>query len=329
MLTTVNVRPPLGAPFPQSTKPLKFFSQAIDPATGYGRLAIAISDALNVIPVGPDSKPDIILSHPGFPMDSKVRFTMWEPDELPPQMLGFMGTDALIVPCMFNVGVFRRAGFRGQIHRVQLWGDAPFIDLPSEETFKFICIARDNSVRSRKGIDDLIEYFKLAFPKERDVRLTVKSSPHCFRRNPEDDRIKIIYEDLSKQDYERLLGEHHCGVFLSGLEGWNFPACELMATGRPSLIVPWGGPTEFVTNETSWLLPFEFVPAPPGHPYHSTGRGGKPLKDGVIAAFREAYTDRDLWRKKARASYINSTKFTKENFAERLRVVARDIFGRV
>ena len=326
-MLTVNVRPPLNHRTTPFWRPLRFYTPTTDAATGYGRLAKACMDALNMIHVSISDYPDFILTTPAQSASSPIRFTMWEPDALPQSGLGFMDANALIVPCSMNLKMFRNSGYRKPIHLVPLWGEAKWSPMPTDSVFKFICVGRDNGIKSRKGISELMEYFSLAFPSEKDVQLTIKSNPDCFQREVKDPRIDIIYEDYTKEVYEQMLSKHHCGVFLSGLEGWNFPACELMAAGRPSIIVPWGGPADFTTPETSWHLDYTMVPAPPDHPYEGVGRGAKPTKDSVIAAMREAYRNRCLLQSKAAASYRVSLGLTKKRFQERLRVVALDVLG--
>lgn len=309
------------------SRPLRFHSVSTSESTGFGRLGKACLDALGMLLVSPIDYPDFVMASPVSPCASAVRFTMWEPDSIPKTARGFMAARTLIVPCSMNVDLFRNAGFKGLIHRVGLWGEARWAPIPDEDVFRFICVGKDSGVRSRKGIDELMEYFTLAFPSEKDVRLTIKCSPACARRVIRDDRITAIYDDMSKEKYEALLSEHHCGVFLSGLEAWNFPACELMAAGRPSIIVPWGGPADFTTPETSWHLDYTMVTAPDENPYNGHGRGARPTKDSAIAALRDAYGNRQTFYKKADASYRASFRLSKDQFSERLRVVAKDIFG--
>jgi glycosyltransferase involved in cell wall biosynthesis len=328
-MLTVNVRPALNSRTMLFGRPLRFYSPATNEATGYGRLGKACVEALNMIHVSPIDYPDFTLTNPMCPGAAPIRFTMWEPDALPQSAMGFITTKALIVPCSMNVRLFRNSGYRGPIHLVHLWGEADWSPLPADDVFKFICIGRDNGVKSRKGICELMEYFSLAFPAEKDVRLTIKSNPDCVRREVKDPRIEIIYEDFSKQGYEKLISDHHCGVFLSGLEGWNFPACELMAAGRPSIIIPWGGPADFTTPETSWHLDYTMVQSPHDAPYFGVGRGAKPTKDSVIAALRDAYWNRSVLRSKAAASHKASLGFSKQRFKERLRVVALDVLSNV
>jgi len=328
-MLTVNVRPPLNSRTMLFGRPLRFYTPTVNGATGYGRLAHAIMEALNMVHVSPIDYPDLMLQNPMAPGAAPIRFTMWEPDALPDTAMGFMSSKSLIVPCSMNVRLFRSSGYRGPIHLVPLWGEAPWSPLPSSDIFKFITVGRDNGVKSRKGICELIEYFTLAFPSEKDVRLTIKSNPECVKREVTDPRIEIIYEDYEKAQYEQMISEHHCGVFLSGLEGWGFPACEMMAAGRPNIIVPWGGHAEFANAENSWLLDYTMVQAPVDPPYRGVGRGAKPTKDSVIAALREAYSNRELLQKKADAAYRTALKFTKQKFTERLRVVALDVLSNV
>lgn len=328
-MLTINVRPPLNSRTMLFGRPLRFYTPATNEATGYGRLSKACMEALNMVHVSPIDYPDFVLHNPMAPCAAPLRFTMWEPDALPENAFGFMSTRALIVPCSMNVKLFRSCGYRGPIHLIHLWGEARWSPLPTGDLFKFITIGRDNGVKSRKGICELMDYFSLAFPTEKDVRLTVKANPDSLRRDVKDPRIEIIYDDYSKEQYEQMLSEHHCGAFLSGLEGWGFPACEMMAAGRPNIIVPWGGHAEFATAENSWLLDYTMVQSPPDPPYHGIGRGAKPTKDSVIAALREAYHNRELLKQKADAAYKSSISYTKQKFHERLRVVALDVISNV
>lgn len=307
---------------------LRFFCPADDLTSGYGRIAAACIEALDMVRVGPQDRPDFVLSYPGDMVRARIRFTMWEPDDVPPPLRNYLDTDALIVPCASNVGIFRRTGFRGPIAVVPLWGAAPPSPMPTDDVLRFLCVAREAGVPSRKGIDQLLECFGRAFPRESDVQLTVKSWPDCRRREPADPRIAIRYETLAQAEYDALLAAHHCGVFLSGLEAWNFPACELMAAGRPSLVVPYGGPAEYTTTSTSWHLPYELVAAPDEPPYYACGRGARALDDGVIAAMREVYRDRAVLRAKAAHGRLVAAQFTREHFTRRLRdVVSRLLSG--
>lgn len=259
------------------------------------------------------------VTQPGDKYTSAIRFTMWESTVLPADRMGWRNARVLIVPCAHNYALFRQYT-RKPIHVCPLWADASFEHLPPARPFRFLCVARDNQVRQRKGIDELIKWFTEAFPAEDDVSLTIKQSPHCYKRWTYDKRITIIYEDYNRAEYLALLRQHHCGIFLSGAEAWNLPACELMAAGRPSILVPFGGPADFTTPDTSWYLPYKLVTAS-ANIYQSVGKIARPDKTGTIKAMREAYEDQILLAQKAIASAQRAADYTESRFAARLRSI--------
>lgn len=326
-MLNVTVRPPLCGEKEEQRR-LLLHCATYDSAHGYGRLSSDAAAALNATPVNSSGRIDLIVAPPMGDLKSIARFTMWEPTLVPTRDGKLLSsTPHIIVPCRYNFDVFRNSGYTGTIHHVPLYGDAEWSPLPDLSTLRFLCVARDNGVRERKNVDQLIEAFKLAFPDEPDVALTIKQSPNCFFRRTFDSRIECIYADISSDAYAHLVRTHHCGVFLSGMEGWNFPACELMAAGRPSIIVPFGGPTDFVTAATSWLLDYKMVDAPSGHPYYGVGRAAKPTTEHVVETLRHVYRNRAEIQAKAAASTVVANRFTKDKFSERLRVVCRGIFG--
>lgn len=322
---TVTVRPPLS----KEKAPLSYYGPDETLPTGYSRLSAAILEALNLRRVSADMRPDITLAAPCLVAHERLRFTMWEPSRLPKRVVGYQAAQSLIVPCRHNVDVFRSSGYDRPISVVPLWGDAKRSPMPTSGPFRFICVAKENGVPQRKGIPQLIDCFKKAFPRNRDVRLTLKRSPECSRIDESDPRIEILDVDLTKPEYETLISKHHCGVFLSGLEGWNFPACELMAAGRPSIIIPYGGPADFTTPQTSWHLPFSLVEAPSGHPYYSTGHGALADNDAVISSMKEAFENWSMLKTKAEYSASVADMYTKEHFALRLRSAVLDLLGRL
>jgi glycosyltransferase involved in cell wall biosynthesis len=291
-------------------------------ASGYGRLAAACARALGSQLFSSPEGADLAITNPHDPAVAPLRFTMWESTELPKTSTAWRNAQVIIVPSAHSKKIFRQYS-RLPIEVCPLFADAKFEHLPPARPFKFICVARDNGTPSRKGIDELIRWFSEAFPREADVSLTIKQSKHCKVRYAFDKRINIIYEDYERPAYHKLLSEHHCGIFLSGAEGWNLPATELMATGRPSILIPWGGPADFTTHETSWHLPYKLVQAPK-EVYKEVGKVAFPDKHGTIRAMREAYEDQLLLAQKALASALRAADYTEARFAARLRaIVAR------
>lgn len=96
-----------------------------------------------------------------------------------------------------------------------------------------------------------------------------------------------------------------------------------MALGRPSIIIPHGGPADFTSTDTSWHLPYKLIKAPM-QVYRGVGRVAYPDKAGTIAAMREAYGDPLLVAQKALASALRAADYTEARFAARLQqIVAR------
>lgn len=293
---------------------MRIFSQSLDGASGYGRLAARACYALDgVLVEAPRAQLSFAL--PSFQTRAPLRFSMYETNKLPFKINQL--ADEFIVPCTHSKRVFRTRT-KKPIHICPLFADTTYSHLGAPNPFRFLCVARDNGVPSRKGIDELIQWFTLAFPSQADVELVIKQSPHCKKRYTFDKRITIIYEDYKRADYHKLLDSAHCGVFLSGMEGWNLPALELMMAGRPSIIVPYGGPADFTTTETSYHIPYKMVRAPKDV-YNSVGYCAAPLKDGTIHALRSAYEDSLTLAAKSVAGAIKAQDYTQARFDKRLR----------
>lgn len=295
------------------------YPYAQDVLSGYGRVSHVVTKTLGLRSVKGNAV--LGLAPADFRLGAHIRMATWESTKLP-TLYGIEPSSVLVVPCAHNVTALRASGYRGRIELLPQWGDLPFSHLPAHRPFKFICIARDNNVPTRKGIDELIAWFTEAFPTQSDVELTIKQSPYCKRRYTYDKRITIIYEDYDRTKYQDLIAKHHCGIFLSGAEAWNFPACELMSAGRPSIIIPFGGPADFTTAKTSWHLPYKLIKAPIGV-YKAIGEVAYPYKDGTIQAMQEAYSDQLLLAEKAVASARMSHEYTEARFAQRLRDIVR------
>jgi glycosyltransferase involved in cell wall biosynthesis len=291
-----------------------------DTTAGYHKHAVFCAKALD-LPLLDRYSPLLTVEGPNIKLAGGMLFTMWEPDEIPADMLGFKKHKVLIVPSDHNKKLFRKY-FRGPIEVCPLFVDTTYSFLPPARPFRFICVARESGT-PRKNVDQLIACFTKAFPTQPDVELTIKLSPFCRKHWTYDKRINIIYQDFDKPTYDSLLAQSHCGVFLSGAEAWNLPACELAAMGRPSILIPLNGPVMFTDTQTSWHLPYKLVKAPQ-QVYKGVGKVGRADDAGIIRAMQEAYEDSLLLAQKAIASAQRAADFTEARFAARLRsIVAR------
>lgn len=287
------------------------------PTASFHKLAAACAKSINTTIVPrPSNRLNV---GPPNTTGSGILFTMWDADDLPLELRNFKSFDALIVPSEHNRKLFKRY-FRGPIELCPLFADTTYRHLPPARPFGFICVARDDNTNNRKDTDRLPLLFTKAFPTQPDVHLTIKMSPYCKKRWHYDSRVKLLYTDQTKAEYDAMLSAHHCGIFLSGAEAWNLPACELAAMGRPSILIPLNGPAMFTTSQTSWHLPYEMVKSPKAV-YKSTGRIGRAHDSGIIQAMQEAYSDQLLLAEKALASARASHEYTEARFAQRLRSI--------
>lgn len=286
-------------------------------SASYRKLAEACSNALDIpLTSGPSAFFNV---GPPSTRGSGILFTMWDADDLPATHRDHSAYSVLIVPSEYNKKIFRKY-FKGPIEVCPLFADTSYSHLPPARPFGFITVARDDNTNNRKDTDRLPALFTKAFPTQPDVFLTVKMSPYCKKRWTYDKRIDLQYSEQTKQEYREMLQKHHCGIFLSGAEGWNLPACELAAMGRPSILIPLNGPAVFTTPQTSWHLPYKLVPSPK-KVYGGVGRIGRADDTGIIHAMREAYSDQLLLAEKALASAKASHEYTEARFAQRLRSI--------
>lgn len=295
---------------------MTIYSSCFSPFTGYGRIALAAKQALFACAVN-NPIADIAVCNPGDTSPAPVRMTTWESDALPPNYVGWKNARLLIVPCEHNRKLFKRYT-KKPVEVLPQFADTIYEHLPPARPFRFVCVARDNGARSRKGIDLLIKWFTDAFPSESDVSLSIKLSPHCVKRWTFDKRINLIYEDWNRDRYIKFLAAHHCGVFLSGGEGWNLPANELLSMGRPSILLNLGGPSDFTNEQTSYYVKHTLIKAPI-NVYKGAGNFGAPDKRSTVQAMQLAYGDQLLLAEKSVAAAKLGAEFTQERFAAKLR----------
>lgn len=289
-------------------------------SASYRKLAVACASALNTY-IKPAQSTLINVGPPGTPGHG-ILFTMWDADDLPLHLRDYKSYSVLVVPSEHNKKLFRKY-FRGKIEICPLFADTSYNHLPPSRPFRFICVARDDNMNNRKDTDRLPALFTQAFPNQQDVALTIKMSPYCKKRWTFDKRVELLYAEQTKAEYDEMLFKHHCGIFPSGAEAWNLPACELAAMGRPSIVIPLNGPAMFTDSATSWHLPFTLVKAPISV-YKGMGKIGRATDAGIVNAMREAYGDPLLLAQKALASALRAADYTEARFAARLRqIVAR------
>jgi glycosyltransferase involved in cell wall biosynthesis len=174
-----------------------------------------------------------------------------------------------------------------------------------------------------KGWDLLLEGFLRAFEGRNDVVLVLKvwssmglsleelrqqAAEHIKQKLGldllADGRIHFMQQQLSHRAHLQLFQAADAYVLPSRAEGWGRPYMEAMACGKPTIATGWGGNTDFMTSENSYLLDYELTAVPEAGwreiPVYKGHRWAEPSLPHLIETLREVESDRSGAKKKAK-----------------------------
>lgn len=133
----------------------------------------------------------------------------------------------------------------------------------------------------RKGLDILLQAFDL-LKKSQEISLIIKTFPNphnnileelenngykvttIYEKNillykKDTKEILLINKDIPKSQIKYLYENSNILIAPSFGEGFGLPMAESMLLNLPVITTGYGGQIDFCTNETSWLIDFEFV----------------------------------------------------------------------
>lgn len=172
---------------------------------------------------------------------------------------------------------------------------------------RFLTVFDGFSSVHRKNPLAAIRAFRLAFPKNDDVRLTVKfmnvdrHSSAAFDLAKEiggDERIDLIGRTMLKAELIELVRRHHCFVSLHRAEGFGRNIAEAMLMGRPVVCSEFSGNLDFCTHSNSYLVEGELIPILPGE--YFLGDTQRWFDPSVEHASMQMRAVRDDWNKARR-----------------------------
>jgi glycosyltransferase involved in cell wall biosynthesis len=149
-------------------------------------------------------------------------------------------------------------------------------DLPKEhfglraDCFTFLFVFDMNSVLERKNPLGLISAFRSAFGTSAEVQLVIKVSRG--QANPQDlGRLKaacaaagatvlLIDRVMSREEAFALVKCCDCYVSLHRSEGYGLTMAEAMFFGKPTIATAYSGNLDFMSDDTSRLIPYRLVP---------------------------------------------------------------------
>ena len=222
---------------------------------------------------GAMSLPKALYSTPRCPLyaDSyHVARTMFETDRLPEGWADRLsGMDEVWVPSGWGADIFEAAlGSRTPIQTVGEAVDTNFfkpadVPRPASGRYEFLSIFK---FEKRKGYDVLLEAYFEEFTADEDVALTVLVSGYhgdgradfeayleSLPYSPSRPALKII-QDFPQDLMPSLYQGSDCFVLPTRGEGWGRPFAEALSCGIPVIATNFGGQSEFLTSDNSWIL---------------------------------------------------------------------------
>ena len=162
--------------------------------------------------------------------------------------------------------------------------------------------------QARKATDLLIQAFLEEFGPDEDVSLAVKSTHDAAdvtralaqvvkERGFQESRLAQILAVGGWSDapeVARLYAAADAFVLVSRGEGWGRPLAEAMAMGKPTIGTNFGGNTEFMTQDNSYLIDCETVPVASviGPKFASLGEWAEPSVPHLRQTLRAVFSDR-------------------------------------
>src|SRR5574338_1358800 len=301
------------------------------------------------------STPDLWQSFTRHEKNKKIiGYTVWETDKLHPIWVSACNRVSEVwVPCDWNMEVFANSGVKRPLFKVPHAIQVPNADAVRDFTlsgvdpaaFVFYSIFQ---WQERKNPYGLLTSFCSAFRETDNVVLVLKTYRHDQGGDKDtikqlvldyrkyitlDDypRMFLLVENLSTEDIWALHKRGDCFVLLQRSEGWGLPHFEAAAMGKPVITPGYGGQTEFLKPDNSYLTNYTETPVTgmPWSPYYRADQfwAEPDLKD-AIRLMRHVYNNRDEAKEKGRKAreYIEAN-FTIEHIGKQIVDRLREIDG--
>jgi glycosyltransferase involved in cell wall biosynthesis len=288
-------------------------SYVVDPIAA-SRLPAEIQNLVRHTPVTGDRIVTIRNTYPARPngMLGDYRFVhlAWEESSIPTTLASLINLhlDGVLVPSEYTKRVIQDSGVRVPIavigHGIDHSGHLPRVivdrvkrgQVTHSLPFTFLHIS---SGLARKGIEELVTAYCLAFSKRDPVLLVIKTFDNptntidtwverftrAYKNSP---AIQVISEELDQRQIDFLYHIGDAVVLPTRGEGFNLPAAEGMARGLPVILTRHSGHLDFCNDENSFLIGcnYEFSTS---HLKIPNSYWARPSIEELIQAMKTAY----------------------------------------
>lgn len=244
-----------------------------------------------------------------------IALTMWESTRLPDAARDAInGCKAVITTTEWCKQVFVQSGVKPPVFKVPLGVDSVLYRPPDERrnNGKLVFGASTrfcSDGNPRKCIHEIVKGFKLAFPKEKDVRLQIKGYDSCGYVISDDKRVKVITDFWTDNDMVRWYQNLDGFINLARGGGWELHVHEAMLCGAVPVVLNFSSTLEFVDAMCGYLVDYKLVDCD-WHVYKGCGQWANPNMDSYVETLRHIYNHRDelgTMRVKARRVTENLT----------------------
>lgn len=212
----------------------------------------------------------------------------------------------------------------------------PLQNKERNEYFQFLTAGY---IQERKGLDVLLEAFKLAFKEDEPVELVVKTVAEQWGESVANKvikarghhRIRYIEKDLDEFAFARLLGQADCYVSPHKREGFGLIPLQAMACGVPVVATNYDGPTQYLTSDNAILVEPECFYNPGGNEVPKEDLWAVVNPADLAKALRRAYEERrgDARRQRIQAGLETAGRYGWEHAAQKLVDAVETVIGPV
>jgi glycosyltransferase involved in cell wall biosynthesis len=243
-----------------------------------------------------------------------VYFTMWESTRLRPESALMLNkAELVVVPSQWCKTSFIESGVKSPISVVPLGIDPKIFNHAhpltlDNETRIFGAAGNLANGYSRKGLDDIIAAFRMAFRNGENVILRLKTSKDVSPRNPKDGRIQLNNDLLTDEEMADWFHGIDYFVSASKSEGFGLMTLQAMACGRPCIAPIYSGMADYLNYNNCLAMNYSIVPA--GDAWIGCGDWCQPSVNSIAQKMRLAYMSREHMMVLGHTAAINASGMT-------------------